>query len=114
MPIIKSAMKRVRQQAKRRSRNLAAKRNIKASSKQTLTAIAANDIKAAQESLKQAISQIDKAAKKGTLHKNTAARRKSSLTRSYNAVSDAPYGTNKAVKKAAKPATKKTSTKKAA
>ena len=114
MPIIKSAMKRVRQQAKRRSRNLAAKRNIKASSKQTLTAIAANDIKAAQDSLKQAISQIDKAAKKGTLHKNTAARRKSSLTRSYNSVSDTAYGTDKAVKKAAKPAAKKAPAKKAA
>ncbi|MCC7543638.1 30S ribosomal protein S20 [bacterium] len=117
MPIIKSAIKRVRQQAKRRSRNLAAKRRIKIASKQTLSALEAKDLKIAQESLKQAISQIDKAVKKGTLHKNTAARRKSTLTRSYNGVSEKAYGTEAATKKAApakKPAAKKAAPKKPA
>ncbi len=117
MPIIKSAMKRVRQQEKRRSRNLAAKRAIKRSSKTTLQAIAQEDLKVARTELAQAISLIDKAIKRGTLHKNTGARRKSQLTRNYNAASKQPYGTDGSSKPKAttkKPATKKPTAKKAA
>ncbi len=115
MPIIKSAIKRVRQQAKRQSRNLAAKRRIKASTKATLSAVAAKDLNTAKESLTKAISQIDKAVKKGTLHKNTGARRKSALTRSYNQASDTAFGTEGASsKKAAKPVAKKPVAKKPA
>ena len=114
MPIIQSAIKRVRQQEKRRARNAAAKRRIKTASKETLAQISAKDIKAAQTSLLKAISQIDKAIKKGTLHKNTGARRKSQLVRSYNAASDKAFGTeasNKPKTAAKKPATKKASAK---
>lgn len=102
MPIIKSAMKRVRQEEKRRARNVAAKRRIKAASKATAASIAAKDLKTAEVSLKKAISLLDKAVKRGTLHKNTAARRKSKLTRQYNGAAPAAYGTTKAtpVKKA--------------
>ncbi len=108
MPIIKSAMKRVRQHDKRRARNMATKRRIKASTKETLTNLTAKDLKAAEESLKKAIAQIDKAIKKGTLHKNTAARRKSQLTRAYNAAAPQAYGTGAASKpKATKKATPK-------
>lgn len=112
MPIIKSAMKRVRQQEKRRSRNLATKRGIKRSTKLTLTAITEADLKTARTELAAAISQIDKAIKRGTLHKNTGARRKSSLTRKYNVASDKAYGTDTATK--AKTATKPAPTKKPA
>jgi len=126
MPIIKSAIKRVRQETKRRSRNLAAKRRIKTATKQTQVAIAEKDLKAAHSELLTAISHIDKAIKKGTLHKNTGARRKSSLTRQYNLASDKAYGTESApkakaktpvakpVKKTAKPAAKATTAKKPA
>lgn len=118
MPIIKSAMKRVRQQEKRRSRNLAAKRGIKRSTKLTLTAITEADLKTARTELASAISQIDKAIKRKTLHKNTGARRKSSLTRKFNAASDKAYGTDSVAatkpKTAAKPAAKKPAAKKAA
>ncbi|MEI7818657.1 MAG: 30S ribosomal protein S20 [bacterium] len=111
MPIIQSAIKRVRQQAKRRSRNLATKRQIKSSTKLTLAAVAANDITSARAELAKAISQIDKAIKKGTLHKNTGARRKSRLTIQYNAASDVAYGVDKVTKAKAstpaKPAAKK-------
>lgn len=114
MPIIQSAIKRVRQQEKRRARNAAAKRRIKTASKETLAQISAKDVKVAQTSLLKAISQIDKAIKKGTLHKNTGARRKSQLVRSYNAVSDKAFGTEASSKPktaAKKPATKKASAK---
>lgn len=114
MPIIQSAMKRVRQEQKRRARNVAAKRRIKDASKETLTQISAKDIKAAQASLLKAISQIDKAVKKGTLHKNTGARRKSQLVRTYNTAAPKAFGTEamgKAKAPAKKPAAKKTASK---
>ncbi len=116
MPIIKSAMKRVRQEEKRRARNNATKRRIKAATKSTLAHVATEDVKAAQTELTKAISLLDKAVKKGTLHKNTAARRKSKLTRSYNSVAKEAYGTTAATKKteAKKPAAKKAPAKKPA
>lgn len=113
MPIIQSAIKRVRQQEKRRARNAAAKRRIKTASKETLAQISAKDVKAAQVSLVKAISQIDKAIKKGTLHKNTGARRKSQLVRTYNAATDKPFGTEAVTKAKPKTAPKKPAAKKA-
>ena len=116
MPIIKSAMKRVRQQEKRRARNNAAKRRIKATSKTTLDNVAAKNIKTAGQELTKASSRLDKAVKKGILHRNTAARRKSKLTLSYNSVSKEAYGTTPAVKKttpAKRPAASSKTTKKA-
>lgn len=113
MPLIQSAIKRVRQEQKRNSRNLAAKRRIRLASKATRTALLEKDLKAAQAGLLEAISHIDKAVKKGTLHKNTGNRRKSQLTRAYNVASDKPFGTEKGAAKAtAKPAAKKAPAKK--
>lgn len=109
MPIIKSAIKRVRQEAKRNARNNAAKRRIKVATKATLASISASDLKLAHDSLLKAISQIDKAIKKGTLHKNTGARRKSSLVKAYNSSAEKPFGTDKVAAK--KPATSKTAKK---
>ncbi|QQS27039.1 30S ribosomal protein S20 [bacterium] len=111
MPIIKSAMKRVRQEEKRRARNNATKRRIKASTKSTLSHVSTADVVSAQTELTKTISLLDKAVKKGTLHKNTASRRKSKLTRSYNAVAQEAYGTTAKTKKttAKKPTVKKAS-----
>jgi len=77
MPIIKSAMKRAKQALVRRSRNLQVKRAIK----QDVTALqtAITEGKDINEKLAAAYSEIDRAVKKHTLHKNTAARRKSQL-----------------------------------
>lgn len=115
MPLIQSAIKRVRQTEKRNSRNIAAKRRIRLASKKTRTALLEKDLKVAQAGLLEAISHIDKAVKKGTLHKNTGNRRKSQITRAYNVVADKPFGTEATTKKATapakKPAAKKTSTK---
>ena len=94
MPIIKSAIKRVRQQIKRRSRNLQVKRAIHEDTKTLEGAVTKSDTKATAEALQAVISQIDRAVKKGTLHKNTAARRKSQLTKAAFAVTGpAPKGT---------------------
>ena len=74
MPIIKSAKKRVRSSARKRSRNLITKSTYRAAVKK-----AANDNSA--ESLKAAYKALDKATKKNILHKNRAARLKSQLSR---------------------------------
>jgi ribosomal protein S20 len=79
MPIIKSAIKRARQSLVRRSRNLQVKRAIKQDVTAVQTALSAGDVKDIQAKLSEAYSEIDRAVKKGTIHKNTAARRKSVL-----------------------------------
>lgn len=95
MPIIKSAVKRMRQTNKRRERNVGIKKDIKAAVKAFVTAPSA-------ETLSKAQSEIDKAVKKGLIKKNTAARRKSSLS-----VAAKKAGVKLEAKKAAKPAAAK-------
>lgn len=77
MPIIKQAIKRAKQALVRRSRNLQTKRAIKQDVLALQTAI--TEGKEIQGKLAAAYSEIDRAVKKGALHKNTAARRKSQL-----------------------------------
>lgn len=79
MPIIKSAIKRAKQALARRSRNLQVKRAVKGDITALHTALAAGDASEIQAKLAGAYSEIDRAVKKHTLHKNTAARRKSAL-----------------------------------
>ena len=72
MPIIKSAVKRMRQTAKRRERNVGIKKDIKG-------AVKAFVAEPSAKSLSKAQSELDNAVKKGLIKKNTAARRKASL-----------------------------------
>ncbi|MBB1552406.1 30S ribosomal protein S20 [Candidatus Saccharibacteria bacterium] len=72
MPIIKSAVKRMRQTAKRRERNVGIKKDIKGAVKAFVAEPSAKNLSKAQ-------SELDKAVKKGLIKKNTAARRKASL-----------------------------------
>lgn len=124
MPIIKSAMKRVRQTAKRRSHNLQVKRAIHGDVRVVMDAIEAKDAAAAQAAYREAVSEIDRAVKKGTLHKGTAARQKSRLNAKVKAafgdatkpakVAKAKPAAKAPAKKAAaakKPAAKKAATK---
>lgn len=106
MPIIKSAVKRTRQAKKRRAYNVAVKSSVKGKTK-TFKADLTTDLKKAHDSLIIAISELDRAVKRGTLHKRTVARRKSRLTKQYNALADQPYGVAKASK--TKPTATKTS-----
>jgi ribosomal protein S20 len=112
MPIIKSAIKRARQSATRRSRNLQTKRAVKADILSVHAAIAAGNDVSAQ--LAAAYSEIDRAVKKKTIHKNTAARRKGQLAAAVNKASGTTAVVEKATTKGAgTSATKKTTTKKA-
>jgi len=77
----KSAIKRHRQSLKRRQQNRIVAGGVRKAVKRTRTAVAEGDIETAQESLQVAISQLDRAAAKGVLHKNTVARSKSRLTK---------------------------------
>lgn len=74
MPIIKSAIKRMKQTAKRRERNVGIKRDIKSAVKAFLA-------KPTSEGLSVAHSELDTAVKKKLLKKNTVARRKSQLAK---------------------------------
>ncbi len=81
-----SAKKRIRQTAKRRLRNRDRKREVRLELKKMSTAIAGGDKVTATEELKKAQTVLDRIATRGTIHKNTAARRKSKLAKRVNAI----------------------------
>ncbi len=81
MPNIKSVKKDVIRSRQRRLRNQAAKSQIKTFVKKAHTAIAAGAAETIAAAVPQAVSVVDKAAKRGIIHKNQAARRKSRLMR---------------------------------
>lgn len=78
MPTSASAKKRVRQDAKKSAYNYAIKKSVKTSVKSFDAAVEtkSEDIKAKSQA---AISKIDKACKKGIMHKNSASRQKSKI-----------------------------------
>ena len=78
MANIKSAKKRVLVQAKREARNKACRSNLKTVIKQANAAIAAN-AENKDALVKAAVQKIDQACAKGIIHKNCAARKKSTL-----------------------------------
>jgi len=80
----KSALKRYRQSLVRRERNRQVKGGIRKSVKRVHAAVDAGDLDTAQEWLQITVNRLDKAAAKGVIHKNNAARRKSRLTRLVN------------------------------
>ncbi len=84
MPNIRSAAKRVRQTEKREQRNKRIKSMVKNSIRRFEEALQSGDDEELKVTLHQAVRQIDKAAAKGILHKNNAARKKSSLSRRFN------------------------------
>jgi len=81
-----SAIKRARQNEKRRLRNLQIKSTVKSSVKKVRIAIAKKDVEGARNALSKAIPLIQKADSKGVFHKNTSARKISRLTREVNAL----------------------------
>jgi len=82
-----SAIKRARQNEKRRLRNLQIRSTVKSSVKKVRVSIEKKDLEGAQKALSKAIPLIQKASSKGVLHKNTTARKISRLTREVNALS---------------------------
>ncbi|MCY3637243.1 MAG: 30S ribosomal protein S20 [bacterium] len=79
MANIKSQIKRNRQNEKRRQRNRAVRSEIITRTRSAEATAEYGDADETAEAARQAIKRIDKAASKGVLHPNTAARKKSRL-----------------------------------
>jgi small subunit ribosomal protein S20 len=77
----KSAIKRIKQNAKRCERNKHVRSTLRTFIKRVREAAAGNDANAAKEALAAAIPVIDSAASKGIIHPNNASRSVSRLTR---------------------------------
>ena len=86
MPHSLSAKKSLRQNERRRRRNRSNRSALRSTIKKCTVAIESSQTETGPELLKQAVRKIDQAVAKHLLHKNTAARRKSLLTRRMNAV----------------------------
>lgn len=84
MANIKSSQKRILVNAKKRAANKSVKTAVKTELKKADAAIAAGSA-TMDASVSAAFEKVDKAAAKGLLHKNTAARRKSALAKKANA-----------------------------
>lgn len=86
MPNNAAAEKRMRQEIKRRARNRSIKSLVKTQITKARTAITTTSVPTenAEEAVRNAISELDRAAKKGVIHKNNAARRKSRLMKQLN------------------------------
>jgi small subunit ribosomal protein S20 len=86
MANIKSQMKRNRQNDTRYARNKSIRSELKTRERNTIVAAEAGDAEKAEELLRETQKRIDMATTKGVLHANTAARRKSRLTRRVRSI----------------------------
>ena len=85
MPNSPSAIKRLKQNVKRRLRNRITKKIIKTMSKRTMAGLVAKEFEKAETDFRLTVAKIDKAGARRVLHPNTAARRKSRFAREYTA-----------------------------
>lgn len=83
----KSAEKRARQSERRNEANRRNRSHLRTEIKKLRSAIAAGNREEAKSLLVETVSVIDKSMQKGIIHKNAAARYKSRLTTSVNAMS---------------------------
>ncbi len=86
MPNIKSSKKDVLSSKAANEKNKANKSAMKTAIKKFEAAVVAGDRTAAEAAYKVAVKAVDQASLKGLLHKNNAARKKSSLTLKLNAM----------------------------
>ena len=129
MANIKSQIKRNKQNEKRRLRNRVYRGSARIAVRNARSAMEAGNAEETQAAVLQAIGALDKAAEKGVIHKNNAARRKGRLMKRMSALNiefkpakvEKPKAEEKEVaketapkKKAAKKAAPKKTTKKAA
>lgn len=85
MPNNAAAEKRMRQEQRRRAFNRSTKSIVKTQVTKARQAISTTD-ESSVEAVRLAVSELDKAAKKGVIHRNNAARRKSRLMKQLNAI----------------------------
>lgn len=90
MPHTASARKRLRQTEKRRKRNRTTIKGIKKHTREVAVALKGGDATAAGTEFVNATKKLDKAAARGVIHKNKAARLKSRLAKKVNALKAAP------------------------
>lgn len=84
MPNIKSAIKRVKINEAKKAVNATAKSAMRTAVKKVEVAVVNNDSAVAKETFVEAARKLDKAAAKGLIHKNAAARKKSRLMKKIN------------------------------
>lgn len=82
----KSAIKKIRQDEERRLRNRAYKTRLRTAIKKLESELSAENTDVAQTMFQEVSSIIDRTASKGIIHKNTAARKKSRLSKRVNAL----------------------------
>ncbi|MFQ5414629.1 MAG: 30S ribosomal protein S20 [Phycisphaerae bacterium] len=92
MANLASAKKRIKQNERNRVRNRARKSAVKTAIRKFEDALRSGDLQLAQALMSRATKTIDQVAAKGTLHRNTAARRKSRLAGKLNAAVGAKAG----------------------
>lgn len=86
MPNNASAEKRMRQEQKRRLHNRMVKSEVKTNITKARQAITSGAD--AEAAVRAAVSELDRAAKKGVIHRNNAARRKSRLMKQLNKITE--------------------------
>ena len=86
MPVTKSAQKQVRVTERKRLRNKSIRSLTKTNITKAEKLILSGELELAKEAVVTAVSSLDKAAEKGIIHPNNAARRKSRLTKKLNEV----------------------------
>ena len=84
MPNIKSAVKRARISQDRNLRNRMVKSRLKTSVKKLNVAIETGDLETAETLYRETVGMLDRAALKGTMHRNTANRKKAQLSVALN------------------------------
>ena len=84
MPVTKSAQKQVRVAERKQLRNKSIRSECKTNITKAERLIFSGELEAAQKAVLAAISSLDKAAEKGVIHSNNAARRKSRLMKKLN------------------------------
>jgi small subunit ribosomal protein S20 len=90
-----SAKKRIRQNVKHRLRNRRRKEALKDTIRDFQTAVSGGQKDKAAEQLKKVYQVVDRTGAHGTMHKNTAARKKSRLAKKLNKLSAAPAAESK-------------------
>lgn len=84
MPVTKSAQKQVRVSERKRLRNKSILSECKTAVTKAEKLIFSGELEAAQKAVVAAVTSLDKAAEKGIIHPNNAARRKSRLVKKLN------------------------------
>ncbi|MEN1680255.1 MAG: 30S ribosomal protein S20 [Planctomycetota bacterium] len=86
MPNSASARKRLRQSLVRKARNHSIKSTVRGQVKKVRKAVAAGDVETSEAEFRVAVKRLDKAAARGIMHPNAAARTKSRLSKAIKAV----------------------------